>query len=322
MAVSSQLRRLSDAALERGATGVVLGGSVAIGWEHQPRGGQARGDIDLYIGYASRAVAKDASQSGTAASVDGREIHVSSFTRSQMSRSPHTFRLFEVRERGVLVCGANIREWIPEVTIDTLEVGDLNDIVLWRLADLYAAWWHFVTQGDRDGLGYAAAKNLLDLSTWAFPHARRLTPGMDRRMEEAPHIKSTGVVDDVIRGFVKYGTSATQVKRGLAQAGEGADLFHDVLTYYCQAATAILDGDTALCLGTQLGDSRVRRRAAARARYPKVRSLIALTGTSPISFVRAPHRAVLEALLRTSALYRRRPDAAHMAATLVPALFR
>ena len=294
--VSDELRQsvsaFADQALEQGAVGVLLGGSAAIGCEHDPPSGPPFGDIDMYIGVAPDFPAR-ARPEWCPERLADRPLHVSIITEARAYRAAPTLRLYEAGSCGVPLAGEDIRQWLPKVTLQTLDVGDLNDIVLWRLDDLAGVWGRYLAKGCTLRLAYTACKNLLDLSTWAYPHAGVLLPSVVQRLKHPPPGDSFGVVVDVIQRFATLGPEALRAKRGGSLSLDPVELFHDVAESYLAAASAILARSSSLSLGADMSDVRARRRWAARRSLAMLRTAGPQPAADRVRLLRYPHREML-----------------------------
>jgi hypothetical protein len=254
--------------------------------------------------------------------LDERPLHVSFFTERSVGRTRHTLRLFEARERGIPIAGKDIRRWIPEITIRSLDVGDLNDIVLWRLDDLFGALILYRETGDIEAFHYTVCKNILDLSTWAYPHAGHLVPSVPERLNIGNDVVGHGVVGSAIECFRAFGQEAFRVKCGETghfNADRTQILLDQCIAAYGLAAEGILTESRSLGLGCMMSDHRLRRRWSARF------GLLAnarLLERSALTALRYPHRAVLQFYVKALSTVCDDPISARSARALLAAIFR
>lgn len=233
-----------------GALGVLLTGSRA--WhEHHASG---RGDTDLYV-----LMSRPADRVRLSTALDPwPSVHASFFTASAAGRLPPTFRLFEARTGGEPLSGQDIRPLLPQVSVQNLDYGDVNDVLSWRILSVMNAQASRVSREQRS---YLAAKNRLDLGIWLGCQVGILDYSHRNRIQALRELERGAAVSDELWALLVEWTSdigeAYQVKLGkhaFANADRELEISGRLLL---RAAELTLSERVAQ---SRLSDRRVRRR--------------------------------------------------------------
>jgi hypothetical protein len=116
-------------------------------------------------------------------------VAVTSLTGSQLRRLRHTFWLWEAWRSGVSVSGHDFRPLLPVITLKTLDLRELNEILLWRMLKLVEVVdARLLRQHSREGCDHSCfemrwgiSRQLLDIPTWWLPRHGALLAGIEAR---------------------------------------------------------------------------------------------------------------------------------------------
>ncbi|MEX2446265.1 MAG: hypothetical protein WD734_02910 [Dehalococcoidia bacterium] len=172
-----------------GARSVIVAGSVSrgeTGYLPTPEGAVLLGDVELLlIGELRHSrLAVDAAVASAVARVPGfaepPRVEVAQVPARRVGHQQRKLFVFETREAGRCVGGADLRRAFPRVTLANLDRDELDEVYLHRLEALLAA--------AEDGasprvLRYAVARNTLDLVTLMLPYCDVLLPTYRARAE-------------------------------------------------------------------------------------------------------------------------------------------
>lgn len=282
LAVVPDLRWLDglDATCLSGSSSLLLTGSMAAG-EHHLEG--RFGDVDLYL--FGTAKERDAVLAATCG--DSR-VHVAVLSDRVLGRLPHTYRLFEARELGVVLRGPDPRQKLPFVTAESLHSGDLNDILAWRLLSCGKA------RGARDleRISYTAAKNFLDVGIWLSGQMDLMVAGHQARIEGLARLDQSEAtcLSALTSIWLSDATEALMVKRG--------ELCWLQPEHRLERAIALLAAAARLVLAesaprSELSDASVRRRLSVTRNL--LRTSRGLSWRVRWAVLKSPHRELLRA---------------------------
>jgi hypothetical protein len=266
---------------------LLLAGSISMN-EHDQQG--RFGDADMYL------VHQQGAGAGLPAAITAcPRCHVVVLSEGQAGRLRPTFRLFEARERGVVLCGEDMRSALPQVRPDNLDVGDTNDILAWRILSCVRA---LLLVEDDQHVGYLAAKNLLDLGMWLSVQHGHLRSSHRERIELLQAEMGGSAALAALRSeWLAAAGEALSIKTGQGRYARPRDAAFDALALLKAAVQLLLDGAVPL---TELSERSWRRRAAVdrNALLRVANSRLGLTEVKP--FLTRPHGYLLEVALGTA----------------------
>lgn len=196
---------------------------------------------------------------------------------------PKTLWLYETTREGKVVSGDDsFLERLPRVTLENLNYGELNEILLWRLfmlaTKLPSSFWAGVmTSEEAERCRYVIARNYLDTATWVLPHAGVLTSGYHQRFGQLqllaahPYVRQLGGTD-----FLDRHRRALALKSGEQDAEDVFDWYRATITVFdrCLSLLSGFDGRK-----RTLTDLQIRRMVGQALRAAKSRrssSIVAL----------------------------------------------
>jgi len=117
-------------------------------------------------------------------------FHIDFFccTVGSVQRLPHIIRYFELKRNAVAIFGVDIRNLVPNITIDNLDIRDTNELLWVRLWEVLKALPKNllvgkVTAFDEMTLKYIFCRNVLDLTTLMLPNEGVLIPTYKQRVD-------------------------------------------------------------------------------------------------------------------------------------------
>lgn len=100
--------------------------------------------------------------------------------------TPRTLWAFEVKDHGVTVFGEDVKKMLPTITIENLDFGNLNELIIVRLWNcLISLNNNFIynnnSQYEDFVIKFFYSRNILDILTILLPHNNKLIPGYKNR---------------------------------------------------------------------------------------------------------------------------------------------
>lgn len=106
----------------------------------------------------------------------------------KLTKLKRTFWTYEVKKTGITIWGEDLKDQIPEVTLQNIDLKELNEALIWRLWTIFLYTpVELLTQGniptEKDVVfKYVLSKNVLDITTWLLPWEGYLIPSFTRRV--------------------------------------------------------------------------------------------------------------------------------------------
>lgn len=150
-------------------------------------------------------------------------FHIDSapITVERLKNLPQFIRTFETKATGKVLFGEDLRHVIPDVTLDQLDYGELNEILLWRLwsATLYfplSLLKEQATQTDAELFQFVLHRNSLDLTTWGMPYEKVLLPSFGQRIDHInANFQSLPLAQFIDSEWAEWLTHSLDTKRNI-----------------------------------------------------------------------------------------------------------
>ncbi len=185
-------------------------------------------------------------------------------TLDEWARLPHIVRYYETRANGQVIYGEDVRKFLPEIGLKTLDYRATNEILLARL-------WHMVLYlpirlADGKELGpyakrvacFVLCRNLLDILTVLLPYEGVLLPSYRKRqrfLEE--NFARLGLSEIFPPGFPKLLGEALHTKLTVCGSYDIVELYESVLSAFTRALVYILKYQTGNSVLTKASVSQI-----------------------------------------------------------------
>lgn len=203
--VGDILRRILFGLANVAPVSVLLHGSTARGeltwWREVDGRVRLASDIEMYV-VGERRFPADVLAAATALSGRIAEEHntggaklfhadIAFVTLRELRQHPPTFRAWDIRESGRTLLGRDVRDELPNLNADTIDLKQLNEVPIHRLWEMvFRLPLPMLTGGansaDQRAFAYVCARQALDLTTWLLPHEQVMVPTFRRRVQQWP----------------------------------------------------------------------------------------------------------------------------------------
>lgn len=99
-----------------------------------------------------------------------------------------TFWTYEVKKTGITIWGKELKDQIPDVTLENLNLKELNEVLIWRLWTIFLytpaelLTQRSISTEREEVFKYVLSKNVLDITTWLLPWEGHLIPSFTKRV--------------------------------------------------------------------------------------------------------------------------------------------
>jgi len=109
-------------------------------------------------------------------------------SQHKLANLKRTFWTYEVKKTGIAIWGKDLKDKIPEVTLQNINLKELNEALIWRLWTIFLytppkiLTQRKVTSEKEVIFKYVLSKNTLDITTWLLPWEGYLVPSFSKRI--------------------------------------------------------------------------------------------------------------------------------------------
>jgi len=166
---------------------------------------------------------------------------------SRLKRLSHTLWTYEAKVAGITVYGSDLTDSFPDISVDTLNYEELNEVLVWRLWSLLMYMPKELMHGTilRDServYKYVISKNSLDLTTWLLPLEGVLIPSFRGRVryihDNYQKLKCSKIMGE---GFPEFLTSCLKGKMRLEFDFPLLNFYTASLDYFVKASRFLLE---------------------------------------------------------------------------------